>query len=111
MVVVTEVLTGVSILAVLLLPLGAALVLLPILGLGLNGTSSVLYATVADLVAPAARARGYGLFYMLYTGSGAVAPVLYGWLSDAAGLPWAMILLGVLTMGAAPLAGLLRERR
>lgn len=110
MVVVTEICTGVAILALLPLPLTAGLVLLPILGIALNGTSSVLYATVADLVAPAARARGYGLFYMLYQGSGAIAPVLYGWLSDAAGLSWAMILLGVLTMGAAPMASLLRQR-
>ena len=63
---------------------------------------------MADLVAPEARSRGYGLFYMLYAGSGAIAPVLYGWFSDAAGLSWAMILLGVLTMGAAPMAGMLR---
>ena len=111
MVMVTELLTGLAILALIPLPLAAALALLPLLGVVLNGTSSVLYATVADLVAPEARARGYGLFYMLYQGAGMVAPVLYGWFSDAAGLPWAMLLLGVLTMGAAPMALLLRERQ
>ena len=111
MVVVTELLTGLAILALLPLPLGASVVLLPVLGVFLNGTSSVLYATVADLVAPEARARGYGLFYMLYQGSGMVAPILYGWLGDAAGLGWAMIVLGVLTMGAAPMAFFMRERR
>jgi MFS transporter, FSR family, fosmidomycin resistance protein len=111
MVVVTELLTGLTILALLPLPLTASLVLLPVLGVFLNGTSSVLYATVAELVAPEARARGYGLFYMLYQGSGMIAPVLYGWLGDAAGLGWAMLLLGFLTMGAAPLAVLMRERK
>jgi MFS transporter, FSR family, fosmidomycin resistance protein len=111
MVVVTELLTGLSILALLPLPLTASLVLLPVLGVFLNGTSSVLYATVAELVAPEARTRGYGLFYMLYQGSGMIAPVLYGWLGDVAGLGWTMILLGFLTMGAAPLAVLMRERK
>jgi len=110
MVVATELLTGFAILALIPLPLTAALALLPLLGVVLNGTSSVLYATVADLVTPEMRARGYGLFYMLYQGAGMVAPVLYGWFSDAAGLPGAMILLGLLTMGAAPMAVLLRER-
>jgi MFS family permease len=110
MVVCTELFTGAAIFALLPLPLTAAFVLLPILGIGLNGTSSVLYATVAEVVTPEARARGYGLFYMLYQGSGAVAPVLYGWMSDAAGLSWAMSLLGLLTLAAAPMAGLLRER-
>jgi FSR family fosmidomycin resistance protein-like MFS transporter len=111
MVVVTELHTGLSILALLPLPLTASLVLLPVLGVFLNGTSSVLYATVAELVAPEARTRGYGLFYMLYQGSGMIAPVLYGWLGDVAGLGWTMILLGFLTMGAAPLAVLMRERK
>ena len=111
MVVATELLTGLAVLALMPLPLTASLVLLPVLGIFLNGTSSVLYATVADLVAPEARARGYGLFYMLYQGSGMVAPVLYGWLSDSVGLPWAMRLLGLLTMGAAPTAVLMRERK
>jgi MFS transporter, FSR family, fosmidomycin resistance protein len=111
MVVVTELLTGLAILALLPLPLTASLVLLPVLGVFLNGTSSVLYATVAELVAPEARTRGYGLFYMLYQGSGMIAPVLYGWLGDVAGLGWTMILLGFLTMGAAPLAVLMRERK
>ncbi len=110
MVMLTEILTGAAILALLPLPLTVAMVLLPILGIGLNGTSSVLYASVADLVAPEARARGYGLFYMLYMGSGAIAPVLYGWLSDAAGLAWAMSVLGVLTLAAGPMAVLLRAR-
>ena len=101
MVMVTEFLTGLAILALIPLPLTATLALLPLLGVVLNGTSSVLYATVADLVSPEARARGYGLFYMLYQGAGMVAPVLYVWFSDAAGLSWAMLLLGLLTMGAA----------
>jgi MFS transporter, FSR family, fosmidomycin resistance protein len=111
MVVVTELLTGLTILALLPLPLTASLVLLPVLGIFLNGTSSVLYATVADLVAPEARARGYGLFYMFYQGAGMIAPVLYGWFGDTAGLGWTMVLLGFLTMGAAPLAVLMRERK
>jgi hypothetical protein len=48
---------------------------------------------------------------MLYQGSGMIAPVLYGWLGDIAGLAWSIALLGCLTMGAAPLAVLMRERK
>jgi hypothetical protein len=40
-----------------------------------------------------------------------IAPVLYDWLGDAAELGWAMALLEFLTMGAAPLAVLMRERK
>lgn len=75
----------------------APLLVIPLLALAfgfvLNGTSSVLYATVADLVSEARRARGYGLYYTLVNASSAVAPVLYGLFGDRAGLGpvfWAM---------------------
>ena len=68
----------------------APILLVPLLALGfgvaLNGTSSVLYAMVADLVSEQRRARGYGLYYTLVNGASAVAPVLYGLLGDRAGL-------------------------
>ncbi len=48
----TEGSTAAGILALLPLPLDAALVLLPVIGIALNGTSSVLYGSVPDLVAP-----------------------------------------------------------
>ena len=62
-----------------------ALILLPLLGVMLNGTSSVLYGTVPEL-APAGRVeRAFAVFYTCTIGSGALAPVLYGRLGDAAG--------------------------
>ncbi len=56
-VVVTELITGAGILLLLTLPLGACLVALPVLGVALNGTSSVLYGSVADLVSSEVRLR------------------------------------------------------
>ena len=50
----TETVTALGIVALLPLPLEAALVLLPVVGIALNGTSSVLYGSVPDLVEPAA---------------------------------------------------------
>jgi hypothetical protein len=41
----------------LLVPLGGALALLPLLGMMLNGTSSVLYGSVPDFAAEGARPR------------------------------------------------------
>ena len=48
----TEGLTTAGILALLPLPLEAALVVLPVIGIMLNGTSSVLYGSVPELVEP-----------------------------------------------------------
>lgn len=85
----TEFATAVGILALLVLPATATLVMLPILGTVLNGTSSVLYGSVGEL-APAHRAeRAFALFYSAAIGSGALSPVLYGALGDHFGVPWA----------------------
>jgi FSR family fosmidomycin resistance protein-like MFS transporter len=107
-VILTEAGTGLGILALLIIPLRMTLAALPLLGVALNGTSSVLYGTVADLVAPERRSRAYGLFYTLGIGSGALAPTLYGFLSDRGGVPLALTAVGIVVMITIPLATLLR---
>lgn len=106
----TETLTLVLIVAMLPLPLPleAAMVLLPILGIALNGTSSVLYGSVPDLVPAEKRARAFGIFYTGTIGAGAVAPILYGIVSDAIGLNGGVILVGALVVLTMPLAFALR---
>jgi MFS family permease len=107
-VLVTEAATGVGILVLLALPVMPALFLLPILGIALNGTSSVLYGTVAELVVPERRSRVYGVFYTIGIGSGALAPPLFGLLSDAAGVPVTLAVLAAVILTTLPLAQLLR---
>src|ERR1700733_9183361 len=79
----TEGLTAVMILTLLPLPLPAAMMLLPVIGIALNGTSSVLYGSVPSLVAPEWRTRALSVFYTGTIGSGALAPALYGIVGDA----------------------------
>jgi MFS family permease len=107
-VILTEAATGLGILALLVLPLRSALTLLPILGVALNGTSSVLYGSVAELVVPERRSRAYGLFYTLGIGSGALAPTIYGFLSDWIGVPATLTVIGGLVFITIPLAPQLR---
>jgi len=108
-VIITEVATGGAILVLLALPLVPALVLLPVLGVALNGTSSVLYGTVADLVTSDRRARGYGIFYTLGVGASALAPFVYGLVSDWGGVPLALGLVGSIVFLTLPLTLLLRR--
>jgi MFS family permease len=108
-VIITEVATGGAILLLLVLPLGPALALLPPLGVALNGTSSVLYGTVADLVTSDRRARSYGIFYTLGVGASALAPFAYGLVSDWGGVPVALGLVGSLVFLTLPLTLLLRR--
>jgi MFS family permease len=107
-VLVTEAATGLGILLLLVLPVTPALFLLPVLGVALNGTSSVLYGTVAELVVPERRSRVYGLFYTIGIGTGALAPPLFGLLSDAAGVPVTLTVLAAVILATLPLAHLLR---
>jgi len=95
---------------VALLPLGleAALLLLPVVGVALNGTSSVLYGSVPDLVSPERRARAFSVFYTGTIGSGALAPALYGVLGDALGVPSALIVVAAIVLLTLPLSLVLK---
>ena len=105
---VTEAATSLGILLLLVLPVTPALFLLPVLGIALNGTSSVLYGTVAELVAPERRSRVYGLFYTIGIGTGALAPPVFGLLSDAASVRVTLAVLAAVILATLPLAHLLR---
>jgi FSR family fosmidomycin resistance protein-like MFS transporter len=83
----TEGATALAILAMLPLPLEACFVLLPLVGVALNGTSSVLYGTVPELVPEERRTKAFGIFYTGTIGGGATAPIIYGLFSDALGVP------------------------
>jgi FSR family fosmidomycin resistance protein-like MFS transporter len=106
----TEVGTAAAIFALLVLPLGPSLILLPLLGVMLNGTSSVLYGTVPELVAANRIERAFALFYTGILGSSAFAPVLYGRLGDAAGLVWATVAAALTALAVAPFMLILSPR-
>jgi len=102
--------TAALILVVLALPLWPAVAVLPFLGTMLNGTSSVLYGTVPEL-RPGSRAESaFALFYTGVIGAGAVAPVGFGYLGDAAGAGWATVATAVTALVTLPLAVLLAPR-
>jgi MFS family permease len=107
-VVLTEAATSVAIVAILAVPLPVAMLLLVPLGVALNGTSSVLYATVADLVTAERRSRAYGLYYTLTIAASAAGPTLYGFVGDAVGAPAALSLIAVVVLTTIPLCLLLR---
>jgi MFS transporter, FSR family, fosmidomycin resistance protein len=81
-VIATEAATAVVIAATLILPLVPMLAILPLLGIFLNGTSSVLYGTVPDLAPKGDIGRGFALFYTGVIGAGGLAPIAYGAIAD-----------------------------
>ena len=78
--------------------------LLPVLGVMLNGTSSVLYGTVPELTPAEQAERAFALFYTGTIGSGAISPVLYGVLGDWVGAHWATAATAIVALAIYPLA-------
>jgi MFS transporter, FSR family, fosmidomycin resistance protein len=107
-VVATEVATGVGILLTLVLPSPWSFFLLPFIGVALNGTSSVLYGTIGDLVEGDRQSRAFGLFYTLGSACGILAPLGYGLLGDFIGIPATIAVVGCVVFLTIPLCLLLR---
>jgi MFS-type transporter involved in bile tolerance (Atg22 family) len=107
-VIATEVAKAVGIGIILTLPLLPALVILPLVGVALSGTSTVLYGSVADLVEPERHSRAFGLFYTFVTSAGAVAPAIYGVVSDFTGVPVTLGIIAAVVLTTIPLARLLK---
>lgn len=110
MIVATEIATAAGIFAVLALPAAGALLLLPLLGVVVQGTSSVLYATIGEYVRPERLSRAFGLFYTVGSVCGIVAPLAFGLLGDQLGVQAAIAALGGTILLTLPLVAVLRPR-
>ena len=106
----TETSTALLIVTALYLPLAGLMLMLPVLGLVLNGTSSVLYGAVPDLASAGQRERAFALFYTGTIGGGALAPVLMGGVGDALGVPVAVMVLAGMLLVTLPLVWEVRRR-
>jgi MFS transporter, FSR family, fosmidomycin resistance protein len=104
-VIVTELATALLICGLLALPLTLAFFLMLPLGIALNGTSSVLYGSVAELAPPSRRARAFALFYTVTLAAGALAPLLYGLIGDQIGISQTLLLVAAVVLLVLPLAG------
>jgi MFS family permease len=104
----TELGTALGIVVLGQVPLPFAMACLPLIGIALNGTSSVLYGTVPEFVAADRHAQAFGLFYTGTIGGGAIAPFLYGFAGDAFGPTRAILVVAAVCLLTLPLAWLLR---
>jgi MFS transporter, FSR family, fosmidomycin resistance protein len=81
-VILTEAATALLMAATLMLSLMPMCVVLPLLGIVLNGTSSILYGTVPSLAPRGHIGRGFAVFYTGVIGAGGLAPIAYGAIAD-----------------------------
>ena len=78
--------------------------LMIVLGITLNGTSSVLYSTVAEMVPNARRSRMYGFFYTTNESGSFAAPLFYGVIADIFSVRTSMVIMGILTAVILPVS-------
>lgn len=108
-IVITEILTAAGIVGMLFMPLAGALVLLPLLGIVLNGTSSLTYGSVPYFITPAQRNRAFGIFYTGIIGAAATAPTLGGLAGDLIGKEGVVVIASALALATLPMVALLRR--
>jgi MFS family permease len=106
-----QVLAAAGIAAVLLLPLQLTLILLPIVGVALNGVTTVIYGSVPSYAAPDRRAHLLSVFYTAAIGAAAVSPPIAGFVSDRIGIPGTVAIVSALTLATIPFVFLLKEPR
>ena len=80
------------------------------MGIALNGTSSVLYGSVPELVPQEFRNEAFAVFYTCGIGSGAVSPFLFGLLSDVVGVSITVTLVAGVVLLTVPMTIPLRGK-
>jgi MFS family permease len=107
-VIVTEAATALFMVATLVSPLTLLLGLLPVLGVVLNGTSSILYGTVPELSRKGEAGRAFALFYTGVIGAGGLAPIVYGAVADHSSRTVGVVASALTAAAIIPMVSMLR---
>lgn len=108
--VIIEIACAVAIVGVALAPSLLAFALLPLLGVVLQGSSSITYGTVADLVDSDRHSRAFALVYSTSSIAAVLAPVAFGAIADAHGLTASLLAMAFVVLLPVPLSAALRPR-
>lgn len=106
--VLVECLTATGIVAVIVSPTMIAYFLLPAIGCFLQGSSSITYGTVGDLVRQDRQSRGFATIYTISSSASIVGPIAFGAIGDGFGLTTVMLTMSVVVLLPLPLMVLLR---
>jgi MFS family permease len=80
-----------------LLPVMPILVVLPLIGIAVQGSSTVTYGALSDFVERERQSRGYAIMYSLSGLSAVLGPILFGSLADLYGVDMSLSILAAMT--------------
>ncbi|HUV23310.1 MAG TPA: MFS transporter [Gammaproteobacteria bacterium] len=92
-----QVMTISGLLILVSLPVVPILILLPLIGVAIQGSTTVTYGALADFIHRDRQSRGYAIIYTLSSLSAVVGPVVFGGLADLYGVEVSLLMLAVLT--------------
>ncbi len=102
-------LTAILMTIVFLSPTIVAFMLLPLLGIVLQGSSSISYATVSNFVHDARQSRGFAAIYTMSNGASVAGPLVFGFVADSFRLGVSVAAMVGATLITLPLALCLRS--
>tara|TARA_B100000945_G_C20105915_1_gene468038 strand:- start:189 stop:653 length:465 start_codon:yes stop_codon:yes gene_type:complete len=98
-----EVLTAIGIMLVFYTPGNISFFLLPLVGVFLQGSSSITYGTVSNLVHTKQQSRGFSIVYTIASSASFVGPAIFGLIIDMFGFKVMMTLMATLVLATLPL--------
>ena len=104
-----QLLTIAGIAGVVVLPLEMVMITLPLVGLVVQGSSTITYGAISDHIEISHQSRGFALIYSFSGIATVVGPFAFGLLADFSGLDMVLWMLCVLAGLSIPLASFLRD--
>ena len=107
--IIIELLTAVAIGAVIVAPTMLAFALLPLLGVVLQGSSSITYGAVSELVHESRQTRGFAIIYSTSSTASIIGPASFGIAGDQFGLEVAITAMAVIVLLPIGLCAVLKK--
>ena len=104
-----QLLTAFGMLAIPLTEKFTTFILLPFIGIVLQGSTSITYSMVNDIVHPRKLSRGFSLIYTVSSFSGLVGPIAFGLISDYFAINIALVVMAVMCIISIPPILMLRK--
>ncbi len=105
-----QVTTALGLIAVAAAPAWPAYMLLPFIGIVVQGSTSITYSSVNDLVHPSHTARGYAFMYGSSGFASIAGPLGFGLIADHFTIETALLAMAIVSIAAVPFCWLLRTR-